>query len=1554
MLPTSPSIRAGSNDCSFRGSTAWLRVFWPRVLFTVTGYRESVIRPPRGWGLAAIVGAPLQIAADGLRMATTTTAVVAGAAGAAALVGGSAATRAGVTLLDALPGARTATRTVATLALEAVGGPPARRVSRHGRRHWIEVRGLSGPDAEAIAHDVLEHVRAVPGVIDAVINRSVSRVVITTTPECAQQTLPGVVADAERKAHRPKSHRPHSLPGDDALLVARAFGAVAAGASLGLSLTGATLRLLPGLPKIVAVVPTLADQVPAVRHQLVHALGNEGTDLLLTVLNAAANVLTLSPTAAAADAATRTLLVNEAWAVRQAWHRHEPGFAAQSPEGLHPRGGTTVFADGPGEDYANQAGWIGVAAAAVIGALSRSPAIAGATALVAAPKPSRAAREAFGCAMTRGLTTQHETVIIRPRALRALDRVDAIVIDPRALYTAQLVVSRVRGVAGARRTTAWQAAQASLEAGLIGPGWHRCSAIPSAGTGGEVLVSPLRDPLATAVVSAARRTGAQVISVNDDGLRSLRQGFDRLHPIVGSLDDALADAVTSLRVDGATVVLLTTSAMAAQHDADITIGITGEHGPPWGADLFVPDLPAAWRILRAIPAARDASARGVRLSLSGSAIGALMLIPGVPGYGPDAVNTTVFAGLWTGFRSGSKVFDEPLPSAEPGQEWHGLSVDEVYRLLPQPPTIPDQTQQAPPILLVPARFALVTAGKAWSIASGLAGEFRANLADPITPILATGAVASALLGSPLDAALVSSVLLTNTALSTQQQLHAQRTLRRLLAVQDPPARRRVGQFEDGTCEDVAAAALRPGDVIEVRPGDVVPADARLIGADNVEIDESRLTGESLPVPKHTDPAPGAPLAERSCMIYAGCTVVAGTGTAVVTAIGPATEVMRAVAMAPTTSREIGLPYQLARITRRALPWTLGGGALVGLLSVVRGSTLRAAAGSAVAVSVAAVPEGLPLVATLAQLAAARKLSSQNVLIRNPNSVEALARLKVVCFDKTGTLSENRLQVKRVCPLTGHTRTTVLAAAGSTVVAHDGKTDHATDEAIRQAAADTAAADRKALLPFQSGRPFAASLTGNRLTIKGAPEVIAAAVAGTWPELASTTADLAAEGLRVLAVAERTLTPRQAARAAAEPAAMERLCRSGLKPLGLLGLADTPRATAAPLLAELSARGVGIRLITGDHPVTALVIAHELGLAVTDDQVVTGGDWEAMSAEERAAAVADCVVFARMSPEHKVDVVQTLERIGLVTAMVGDGANDAAAIRAASVGIAVAAAGSDPARSSADMLLLDGHIEALLAALDEGDQLWRRVQSAVSVLLGGNAGEVMFALLTALVTGRSVLNARQMLLVNMLTDALPAAALAVSSQDGTPTVDRDEQAMWRAIAVRGTATTAGATLAWLMGRLTGTQRRAATIALIGLVCTQLAQTVADSRSPLVVATTAGSFLALAGVISTPGLSQLFGCMPIDPLGWGQAFAATGAASLLSLYAPRLLERLLPFPETSLLDDDDADLDEDGVKLADDGGDQPRTEVHKHVASSEAGLISHKPRQAPAGDRKKTLK
>jgi len=1498
-------------------------------------YGDVMIPRPDLAGLGTLLRAPIRATAAGLNLAVTTTTTVAGLAGAAALIGGSTATRAGEAMLDTLPGVRTTVRAAAAMAVEAVGGPPTRRRSRHGRRYWIEVRGLSGPDADAIAERVLDAVRAVPGVVDAVVNRSVARVVITVSPHGPDGDLADVVATAERQAGtRTADHRhPLTLPGDDALLVARVLSAATAAASLGISLAGATMRL-PGLPNIVSVIPTLAEQIPAVRHRLVRTIGHEGTDLVLSMLNAAANVLTVSPTSAAAEAAGRTLLAGEAWNVRQSWHRHEPELAGHCPDGRGPAHGTTVFAHGPGEEYADKAGWSGVSAAALVGLLSGSPTLAGAAALVSAPKPTRAAREAFGCAMTRGLTSHHDTVVVRPRALRALDRVDAIVIDPRALYTDDLMVSRVRGVGNSHRTPAWQAAYAALDAGLIGPGWHPLSTIPGAGTAGEALVSPMRDPFATAVVSEARRSGARVISVGDDGLRSLGQGFDTLHPVSGTLDDTLADVVSRLHLDGATTVFLTTSEMAAQHEADITIGIPRGTSLPWAADLFVPDLPAAWRILRALPAAREASTRGVKLSLSGSAIGALMLVPGVPGYGPDAVNTSVFAGLWTGFTTGDKVFREPLPTPEPGHEWHSLDIDEIRRLLPRPPSMRTAPAAQPSVLLAPARLALRAVSAGWSLTGDLAGEIRANLADPITPILATGAVASALLGSPLDAALVGSVLLTNAALSAQQQLHAERTLRRLLAVQDPPARRRIGPLETDAADDVPAESLRRGDIIEIRSGEIVPADARLIEAASMEVDESRLTGESLPVSKNTDPTPGAPLAERSCMVYAGCTVVAGTGLAVVTAVGGGTEVQRAMALTPGTSRRIGLHTQLASITSRALPWSLGGGALVGLLGTLRGSPLREAISSAVAVGVAAVPEGLPLVATLAQLAAARKLSGRHVLIRNPNSVEALARLDVVCFDKTGTLSENRLTVKRVRPLPGRTRDAVIATAARTIAAHNGKAEHATDEAIRLAAGDLDHDEPVRYLPFQSGRPFAASLTGTRLRIKGAPEVLAAALARNAVDVTPMVAELAAEGLRVLAVAERTLTARQAAQAATDPAVMERLCRSALKPIGLIGLADTPRDNAAPLLAELAARGIAVRLITGDHPLTAAVIAAELGLPITEDDVITGTEWESLSADERATAVTDRVVFARMSPEHKVEVVQTLERTGLITAMVGDGANDAAAIRAASVGIGVAAAGSDPARTAADILLLDGRLEALIDALDEGEQLWRRVQSAVSVLLGGNTGEVVFALITSLLTGRSVLNARQMLLVNMLTDALPAAALAVSKQDGSRALDRDEAAMWREIAVRGAATTAGATLAWLMGRLTGTQRRAATIALIGLVSTQLAQTLADSHGPLVVSTAAGSFLLLAAVISTPGVSQLFGCTPVGPLGWSQAFLATAVAALLGVYAPTLLDWMRPAAADSVVDDDDADPNEDGVDLPNRRGEQPGTGVDKDVGSGEA--------------------
>ncbi|MCV7164269.1 cation-translocating P-type ATPase [Mycobacterium stomatepiae] len=1417
-------------------------------------------------------------------MTLTAGVVVAGTAVHTALSSGDVAVRMGKSLADAGPDVSSLVRATVGVAIEALGGPSSRRNSSNGPRHWIEVRGLGGEHRAAIAIDVVAAVRATPGVRTAFLNRHLARLVVTLDTEADEvpttADLCRIVADAERiDRTRGAAEHPDSLPGDDALLMARMVAVTAATVGLGLSVTGSLLRL-PRLPDVVAVPPTMADHVPRLRRELEQRLGPEGTDVLFGLVNAATAALTLSPTAAAAEAATNALLAVEAWTCRLSWSRLEPALGAQpalDEEGLIPRSSPSP-SDGRAERYANRIGLGGVGAGAVVGALSGNLDTAGAAALASVPKPLRTVREAFGCAMSNGLNIHHDGLVLHPRALRTLDRVDAIMVDPRALYTDELMVSRILGVHNSVRAHAWEAVRTALDSDGLQPGWHQLADIPGAGDIGQALISPVRDPFAAAVLTEARRSQPRICSLDDDGLRSLAKGFDQLYPADGSIDLAMAAAVAQLKAEGHTVTLLTTSQMRAAHRSDITIGVLRDrHAPPWDADVFVSDLTGAWRVLHALPAARAATDGAVRLSASASSIGALMLIPGVPGRSSVSVNLGMAASLWSGYRAAVKVLHDPLPEPETGREWHAIPVAEVQRLLPRPAdqrrTKASNARRQPP----PVRALHEAAATTLGILRDFAGEMRGDLSDPITPLLATGALASALLGSPLDAVLVGSVLLANAALSAEQQLYAERTLDRLLAVQDPPARRRLGPLDRQRSENVATRRLRLGDIIEVHADEVVPADARLLDASNVEVDESTLTGESLPVTKQTEPTPGAPLAERTCMLYAGTTVVAGTAVAVVTAVSSRSEMRRALAMAPRKLQEVGLQHQLRRITGRALPFSLASGGVVGLVSVLRGTALRDAASSAVNLVVAAIPEGLPLVATLAQLSAARRLTEQSVLVRNPNSIEALARLDVVCFDKTGTLSENRLRVKSVRPATGYRPAQELDAAVSTSYArHTHRVDHATDDAINQAADDPGLRcdpspppprpARDAFLPFQSsGRPFAAALVGTRLTIKGSPEALTSALRSdpaTGP-LARYVDEMTADGLRVLAVAERQLTPHQAAAAMVDPEYLADMCKSGLTPVGLLGLADTPRPMARALLQGLSERDIGVRLITG----------------------------------ERAAAVTSHLVFARMTPEHKIDVIQTLEREGLVTAMVGDGVNDAAAIRAASVGIGVAARGSDAARSAADVVLLDGRIEALLNALDEGQQLWRRVHSAVSMLLGGNLGEACFATITAILTGRSVLNARQMLLVNMLTDALPAAALAVSTQTGAVDADRDEAAMWRAIGIRGASTTLGATLGWTVASVTGTPRRAATVGLVALVSAQLAQTLVDSHAPLVVLTSVGSFCVLVGVVSTPGLSQVFGCTTIDPLDWGLGlFSATVASA-----SPGLLRRASEiFGENSSVD------------------------------------------------------
>ncbi|ORX09137.1 cation-translocating P-type ATPase [Mycolicibacterium goodii] len=1401
------------------------------------------------------------------------------------LASGSVGLATRLTSLETLQSARTA-------ATEFVGGRPGRRYWRGDERCWIEVRGLQSEHGSEIGAAVARAVRAQPGIRSAKLNYPLSRIVVefddsSETPDVRQ--LSEIVAAAETCGSDEHAASAAELPGDGIALAGKVIAAAANGAGVCVATAGRAL-MLPRLPAGLTAAVTLVDYQPRVRSLLESRLGPQAADATLAIAAATVYALTQSPAAVAVEFVRHLSQVAEAVAASNAWQVHEPALASEAecadtipaPPRPHPLPAGAV------ERHAEKCARAQAVAAASAGVLARNLNTAATAAVVTAPKAGRNAREAFASSLGRGLAERFDVLPVRPRALRMLDRIDAVVVDPRVLVTDELRVGQFRDVAERDRAAVWQWAQDKLDEGALSAGWHTPDLGGAARNGrahGKVLVRHAHDPLAQSLLGEIRRAGAHAVSLDLDELGDLRSSFDDLYPPDGGIDAALAGAVDALQRNDRTVAVLSVDSARALRAADLGVGLLSPHGgTPWHADLLAGDLEAVWRILHAMPAARRASERGVELATSGSLLGALLMIPGVRGVGPGPVTAGAAAGLATGFMLARGVLLDPAPAPAPVEDWHAMTPDQVQRHLAV-------SERAQPQEVSPIGPAVVRriGGSVRQQVSELATALRGELSDPLTPVLAVGSAASALLGSPVDAVLVGSVLTGNAVLAATQQVRAERLLRRLLAVQDPPARRVVG---DGY-QNVPAARLRPGDVIEVRAGEVVPADARIISAVDVEADEAALTGESLPVAKQVDATPGAVLAERHCMIHAATTLVTGTAVAVVTEVGAQTQARRAADIGRREGQAVGLQSQLRELTNRALPYSLAGGALVSGLGVLRKLPLRSAVASGVAVAVAAVPEGLPLVATLAQQASARRLTRAGALVRSPRSVEALGRVDVVCFDKTGTLSENRLRVSEVQPAGKLSREEVLdCGARATPPKNGDHHEHATDAAVAEAGRfDFGTIDGNvAYLPFRSGRKFSASVIGEVLSIKGAPEVVLAACGAD--AMAGKVDEMARSGLRVIAVARRVLTPAQAERARAETDDFADLCREELELVGLLGLSDTPRSESAALLKSLRHQGIGVRLITGDHPVTAKAIAAELGMPVTADQVMSGEEWVAMPRRSQERAVAEKRVFARMSPEHKVQIVQTLERTGQVCAMVGDGANDAAAIRAATVGIGVASRGSDPARSSADVLLLDGRIGALVDALDEGRHLWRRVQAAVSVLLGGNAGEVVFSIIGSALTGRSPLNTRQLLLVNMMTDALPAAALAVSP--ATRSVDGaghgpDQAALWRTVAIRGATTAGAATGAWLLAGFTLTPRRASTVALVALVSTQLAQTLIDSHSPLVVTTAAGSLLLLGALISTPGVSQLLGCTPLGPVGWTNALAAAGVATAAAAVAPRLVAR-----------------------------------------------------------------
>ena len=352
----------------------------------------------------------------------------------------------------------------------------------------------------------------------------------------------------------------------------------------------------------------------------------------------------------------------------------------------------------------------------------------------------------------------------------------------------------------------------------------------------------------------------------------------------------------------------------------------GGGAPPWEADPLLPDLAGAWQLLRALPTAREATQRGIAISIGASTLGALLMVPGVRGGRPAGpVTMGAVAGIVSGYLLARRVIRTPAPRPAPAYEWHAMSVEQVREALPTP----DFSGRG-------GELGAASPNTFWQFAKAV----RAELSDPLMPVLALCSTATAMLGSPVDAMMVSTVLVGNCMLAAAQQLQAENRLTRLLAQQAPPARTVVADLPVGGTRgyrEVVADQLQPGDVIEVRSNEVVPADARVIEATDLEVDESSLTGESLSVDKQTDATPGAELAERRCMLYAGTTVVAGTAVALVTAVGPDTQARRATELASGELPVVGLQHQLSRLMSQAFPVSAGGGAAVGVLGMLAGA-----------------------------------------------------------------------------------------------------------------------------------------------------------------------------------------------------------------------------------------------------------------------------------------------------------------------------------------------------------------------------------------------------------------------------------------------------------------------------------------------------------------------------------------------------------------------------------------------------------------------------------------
>ena len=663
----------------------------------------------------------------------------------------------------------------------------------------------------------------------------------------------------------------------------------------------------------------------------------------------------------------------------------------------------------------------------------------------------------------------------------------------------------------------------------------------------------------------------------------------------------------------------------------------------------------------------------------------------------------------------------------------------------------------------------------------------AQMKDPMILVLLAAAALSLLASGGedwLDAVIILVIVVVNNIISISQEDNAHRALEALEKMSSPKAR----VLRDGEPVRIEAALVVPGDVILLEAGDQVPADARLMECVELRADESAMTGESVPVTKALSDGlpPQTPLGDRTNMVIAATVITAGRARALVTATGMDTQ-MGHIAGLLLDREEVRTPLQkkMGEISKTLSFLCLCVCAVMFGVGLIQGKGLLDMFLTAVSLAVAAIPEGLPAIVTIVLALGVQRMAARGAIVKKLPAVETLGCASVICSDKTGTLTQNRMTVVDLWTPGGDRRLALEAGAlcSDAALRWQGREPQCTGDPTEAAlvlAAAREGVDKNELegrlprvgeVPFDSQRKLMSTVHprpegGFRVMVKGAPDVLLERCAAVWSrggtamsagwreQISSANEKMAARALRVLGVAFRDL---DALPARLTSDTLER----GLTFLGLAGMMDPPRQEVRGAVEQCYRAGIRPVMITGDHRSTAVAVARELDIFREGDLALTGADLDFMPQELLEADIQSFSVFARVSPEHKMRIVQAWQKRGSVVAMTGDGVNDAPALKAADIGCAMGVTGTDVAKGAAEMILTDDNFATIVRAVEEGRGIYANIRKAIHYLLSCNIGEIFTIFLaTVLDFGQMPLIPVQLLWLNLVTDSLPALALGV--------------------------------------------------------------------------------------------------------------------------------------------------------------------------------------------------